>query len=89
MHHINEDKSVSLSEQKKTLRLLLQTAKYSKNPYELLKYVPMLKISIQEAEIRQKKTRRQKLQLELFPNEEQNIDYYCISLWIKRNMDYV
>ena len=55
MRHINEEKPVSLSEQKKTLRLLLQTAKYSKNPHELLKYVPMLKISIQEAEIRQKK----------------------------------
>ena len=87
MHHINEEKPVSLKEQKKTLRLLLQTAKYSKNPHELLKYVPMLKISIQEAEIRQKKTRRQKLQLELFPNEEQNIDYYGISLWIKRNLE--
>ena len=87
MRHINEEKPVSLKEQKKTLRLLLQTAKYSKNPHELLKYVPMLKISIQEAEIRQKKTKRQKLQLELFPNEEQNIDYYGISLWIKRNLE--
>ena len=87
MHHINEDKPVSLSDQKKTLRLLLQTAKYSKNPHELLKYVPMLKISIQEAEIRQKKPKRQKLQLELFPNDEQNIDYYGISLWIKRNLE--
>mgnify|MGYP001181732788 FL=1 len=87
MRHINEEKPVSLSEQKKTLRLLLQTAKYSKNPHELLKYVPMLKISIQEAEIRQKKPKRQKLQLELFPNDEQNIDYYGISLWIKRNLE--
>ena len=49
----------------------------------------MLKISIQEAEIRQKKTKRQKLQLELFPNEEQNIDYYGISLWIKRNLEWL
>ena len=87
MHHINEEKPVSLKEQKKTLRLLLQTAKYSKNPHELLKYVPMLKISIQEAEIRQKKSKRQKLQLELFPNDEQNIDYYGISPWIKRNLE--
>jgi len=82
-----KNKPVSLSEQKKLLRQLLQTAMYSKNLHELLKYVPMLKISIQEAEIRQKKTRRQKLQLELFPNEEQNIDYYGISLWIKRNLE--
>ena len=82
-----KNKPVSLSEQKKLLRQLLQTAKYSKSPHELLKYVPMLKISIQESEIRQKKSRRQKLQLELFPNEEQNIDYYGISLWIKRNLD--
>ena len=89
MHHINEDKPVSLSEQKKLLRQLLGVAKFSKNTQELLKYVPMLKISIQEAEIRQKKTRRQKLQLELFPNEEHNIDYYGISLWIKRNLDDV
>jgi DNA polymerase III sliding clamp (beta) subunit (PCNA family) len=80
------DKTVSLSEQKKLLRQLLGVAKFSKNTQELLKYVPMLKISIQEAEIRQKKTRRQKLQLELFPNEEQNIDYSGISLWIKRNL---
>ena len=87
MRHINEEKPESLSKQKKTLRLLLQTAKYSKNPLELLKYVPMLKISIQEAEIRQKKTRRQKLQLELFPDEKKYIDYYGISLWIKRNFD--
>jgi len=83
------DKTVSLSEQKKLLRQLLGVAKFSKNTQELLKYVPMLKISIQEAEIRQKRTRRQKLQLELFPNEEQNIDYYGISLWIKRNLDDV
>jgi hypothetical protein len=81
------NKPVTLSEQKKTLRILLQTAKYSKNPQELLKYVPMLKVSIQKAEIRQKKTRRQKLQLELFPDEKKYIDYYGISLWIKRNFD--
>ena len=81
------DKTVSLSEQKKLLRQLLGVAKFSKNTQELLKYVPMLKISIQEAEFRQKKTRRQKLQLELFTNEEQNIDYYGISLWIKRNLE--
>jgi len=84
-----ENKPVSLSEQKKLLRQLLGVAKFSKNPHELLKYVPMLKISIQEAEIQQKKTRRQKMQLELFSNDEQNIDYYGISLWIKRNLDYV
>jgi hypothetical protein len=82
-----QNKTLSLSEQKKMLRQLLQTAKYSRNPFELLKYVPMLKISIQAAEIKKKKTRRQKLQLELFTNEEQNIDYYGISLWIKRNID--
>ena len=82
-----KNKPVSLSEQKKLLRQLLHTAKYSKSPHELLKYVPMLKISIQEAQIRPKKTRRQKMQLELFPNEEQNIDYYGISLWIKRNLE--
>ena len=82
-----QNKTVSLSEQKKLLRQLLGVAKYSKNSHELLKYVPILKISIQEAEIKKKKTRRQKLQLELFPNEEQNIDYYGISLWIKRNID--
>ena len=84
-----QNKTVSLSEQKKLLRQLLGVAKYSKNSHELLKYVPILKISIQEAEIKKKKTRRQKLQLELFPNEEQNIDYYGISLWIKRNLDDV
>ena len=81
------NKPASLSDQKKTLRILLQTAKYSKNPQALLKYVPMLKVSIQKAEIRQKKTRRQKLQLELFPDEKKYIDYYGISLWIKRNFD--
>ena len=81
------NKPVTLSEQKKTLRILLQTARYSKNPQELLKYVPMLMISIQKAEIRQKKTGRQKLQLELFPDEKKYIDYYGISLWIKRNFD--
>ena len=86
---ICENKPVSLSEQKKLLRQLLGVAKFSKNPQKLLKYVPMLKISIQEAEFRQKKTRRQKLQLELFTNEEQNIDFYGISLWMKRNLDYV
>ena len=84
-----QNKTVSLSEQKKLLRQLLGVAKYSKNSHELLKYVPILKISIQEAEIKKKETRRQKLQLELFPNEEQNIDYYGISLWIKRNLDDV
>ena len=82
-----ENKTVSLSDQKKLLRQLLGVAKFSKNSHELLKFVPMLKISIQEAEIKKKKTRRQKLQLELFPNEEQNIDYYGISLWIKRNLE--
>ena len=87
--NICENKPVSLSEQKKLLRQLLGVAKFSKNPQKLLKYVPMLKISIQEAEFRQKKTRRQKLQLELFTNEEQNIDFYGISLWMKRNLDYV
>ena len=82
-----ENNTVSLREQKKLLRQLFGVAKFSKNPQELLKFVPMLKISIQEAQIKKKKTRRQKLQLELFPNEEQNIDYYGISLWIKRNID--
>ena len=85
--NICENKPVSLSEQKKLLRQLFGVAKFSKNPQKLLKFVPMLKISIQEAEFRQNKTRRQKLQLELFPNEEQNIDYYGISLWIKRNLE--
>jgi len=89
MNHIKENKTVSLSVQKKLLRQLLGVAKFSKNPQELLKFVPLLKISIQEAQIKKKKTRRQKLQLELFTNEEQNIDYYGISLWIKRNLDYV
>ena len=78
-----------MSEQKKTLRILLKTAKYSKNPQELLKYVPMLKISIQGAEMRQKKSGRQKQQLELFPDEKEYIDYYGINLWKKRNLDYV
>ena len=78
-----------MSEQKKTLRILLKTAKYSKNPQELLKYVPMLKISIQGAEMRQKKSERQKQQLELFPDEKEYIDYYGINLWKKRNLDYV
>jgi len=86
MEIINK-KPASLSQNKKTLRILLQTAKYSNNPQELLKYVPMLKIAIQKAEIRQKKTGRQKLQLELFPDEKKYIDYYGISLWIKRNFD--
>ena len=82
-----DNNTVSLREQKKLLRQLLGVAKFSKNPQELLKFVPMLKISIQEAQIKKKKTRRQKLQLELFTNEDQNIDYYGISLWIKRNID--
>ena len=83
------NKPPSLSEQKKTLRILLKTAKYSKNPQELLKYVPMLKISIQGAEVRKKKSGRQKQQLELFPDEKEYIDYYGINLWKKRNLDYV
>lgn len=89
MYHIKEDNLVSLTDQKKLLRQLLGVAKFSKNPQKLLKYVPMLKISIQEAEIRQKKNRSQKQQLELFPNEQMSIDYYGINLWIKRNLDYI
>ena len=89
MHHTKEDKPVSLSEQQKLLKQLLGVARFSKNPQELLNYVTMLKISIQEAKIKKKKIKLQNLQLELFTNEEQYIDYYGISLWIKRNLDDV
>ena len=75
------NKHPSLSEQKKTLRILLKTPKYSKNHKEMMKYVPMLKISIQGAEVRKKKSGRQKQKLELFPDEKKYIDYYGINHW--------
>ena len=50
-----KDIQVSITEQKRLLNQLLQCAKYSKNPHDLLKYVPSLKISIQNAEINSKK----------------------------------
>ena len=55
MNSIMEEKQVSITEQKRLLNQLLQCAKYSKNPHELLKYVPSLKISIQNVEIKSKK----------------------------------
>ena len=50
-----KDIQVPITEQKRLLNQLLQCAKYSKNPHDLLKYVPSLKISIQNVEINSKK----------------------------------
>ena len=90
-----KDIKVSITEQKRLLNQLLQCAKYSKNPHDLLKYVPSLKISIQNAEIKSKKKMNSVTQLELFPTRKQlelfpddvgSIDNYGISLWINRNI---
>jgi len=92
-----KDIQVSITEQKRLLNQLLQCAKYSKNPHDLLKYVPSLKISIQNAEINNKKKMNSVTQLELFPTRKQlelfpddvgTIDYYGISLWINRNVGF-
>ena len=66
-----KDIQVSITEQKRLLNQLLQCAKYSKNPHDLLKYVPSLKISIQTAEINSKIKRNSVKQLELFPSRKQ------------------
>ena len=90
-----KDIQVSITEQKRLLNQLLQCAKYSNNPHDLLKYVPSLKISIQNAEINSKKKMNSVKQLELFPSRKQlelcpddvgSIDNYGISLWINRNI---
>ena len=90
-----KDIQVSITEQKRLLNQLLQCAKYSKNPHDLLKYVPSLIISIQNAEINSKKTMNSVTKLELFPTRKQLelfpddvgiIDNYGISLWINRNI---
>ena len=95
MNSIMKDKPVSITEQKRLLNQLLQCAKYSNNPHDLLKYVPSLKISIQNAEINSKKKMNSVTQLELFPTRKQlelfpddvgSIDNYGISLWINRNV---
>jgi len=64
-----KDKPVSITEQKRLLNQLLQCAKYTKNPHDLLKFVPSLKISIQTAEINSKIKRNAVKQLELFHPE--------------------
>ena len=81
-----KDIQVSITEQKRLLNQLLQCAKYSNNPHDLLKYVPSLKISIQNAEINSKKKMNSVTQLELFPDDVGSIDNYGISLWINRNI---
>ena len=45
--------------------------KYTKNPHDLLKFVPSLKISIQTAEINSKKKMNSVKQLELLPSRKQ------------------
>jgi len=63
----------------------------------LLKYVPSLKISIQNAEINSKIKRNSvkklelftsRKQLELFPDDVGSIDNYGISLWVNRNVGF-
>ena len=97
MNSIMKEKPVSITEQKRLLNQLLQTAKYTKNPHDLLKFVPTLKISIQTAEIKSKKKRNSvkqlellpsRKQLELFPDDVGSIDNYGISLWINRNVGF-
>ena len=92
-----KDKPVSITEQKRILNQLLQCAKCTKNPHDLLKFVPSLKISIQTAEINSKIKRNAVKQLELFPSRKQlelfpddvgSIDNYGISLWINRNVGF-
>ena len=88
MSSIMKDKPVSITEQKRLLNQLLQCAKYTKNPHDLLKFVPSLKISIQTAEINSKIKRNSVKQLELFPDDVGSIDNYGISLWINRNVGF-
>ena len=83
-----KDIQVSITEQKRLLNQLLQCAKYSKNPHDLLKYVPSLKISIQNIEINSKKKMNSVTQLEVFPDDAGSIDNYGISHWINRNVDF-
>jgi hypothetical protein len=97
MNSIMKEKPVSITEQKRLLNQLLQCAKYTKNPHDLLKFVPSLKISIQTAEIKSKIKMNSVKQLELFPSRKQlelfpddvgSIDNYGISLWINRNVGF-
>ena len=97
MNSIMKEKPVSITEQKRLLNQLLQSAKYTKNPHDLLKFVPSLKISIQNAEIKSKIKRNSikqlellpsRKQLELFPDDVGSIDNYGISLWINRNVGF-
>jgi len=64
-----QDKPVSITEQKRILNQLLQCAKCTKNPHDLLKFVPSLKISIQTAEINSKIKMNSVKKLELFHPE--------------------
>ena len=92
-----KDIQVSITEQKRLLNQLLQTAKCTKNPHDLLKFVPSLKISIQNTEINIKKKKNFVKQLELFPSRKPlelfpddvgSVDNYGISLWINRNVGF-
>ena len=55
MNSIMKDKPVTITEQKRLLNQMLQCANYSNSPHDLLKYVPSLKISIQNAQFNSKK----------------------------------